>query len=191
MKMKSLSKGAIDFISKPMAFEKMRIFSKSLNTCLNTGPQKVLIVEENPKHARALAYFLETYHVNSEIKNSVDDGIKALREQDANCVIFDMELPAQNAYETLENIKKTPGLEHLPIIIFTGKSLSLSEETTIRQYADSIVVKTAYSYQRIIDEVSLFLHLVNENIRPEPESNIQKLRQIVRCVERENSIDCR
>jgi CheY-like chemotaxis protein len=33
----------------------------------------------------------------------------------------------------------------------------------IRQYADSIVVKTANSYQRILDEVSLFLHLVEEN----------------------------
>ncbi len=33
----------------------------------------------------------------------------------------------------------------------------------IKQYADSIVVKTARSYQRILDEVSLFLHLVEEN----------------------------
>ncbi|RYY87057.1 MAG: response regulator, partial [Chitinophagaceae bacterium] len=31
-----------------------------------------------------------------------------------------------------------------------------------KQYADSIVVKTAHSYQRILDEVSLFLHLVEE-----------------------------
>src|SRR5690606_32453333 len=33
----------------------------------------------------------------------------------------------------------------------------------IKQYADSIVVKTAHSYQRILDEVSLFLHLIEEN----------------------------
>jgi CheY-like chemotaxis protein len=51
----------------------------------------------------------------------------------------------------------------LPVIIFTGKNLSKSEEGKIRQYADSIVVKTAHSYQRILDEVSLFLHLVEEN----------------------------
>lgn len=166
MKMKSLSKGAIDFISKPVAFEKMTDIFHKLEYVLNQGPQKVLIVEENPKHAKALAYFLETYHVNSEIKNSISDGIKALKTQDVNCVILDMELPAQNAYETLEEVKKTPGLEHLPIIIFTGKSLSRVEEQRIRQYADSIVVKTAYSYQRIIDEVSIFLHLVEENNKP-------------------------
>jgi signal transduction histidine kinase/DNA-binding response OmpR family regulator/CHASE3 domain sensor protein len=174
MKMKSLSKGAIDFISKPVAFEKMNDIFQKLEYVLTQGPQKVLIVEENPKHAKALAYFLETYHVNSEIKNSIDTGIQALKNQDVNCVILDMELPAQNAYETLEQVKKTPGLEHVPIIIFTGKSLSRTEEQRIRQYADSIVVKTAYSYQRIIDEVSIFLHLVEENTKP-ADSQYKKL----------------
>ncbi|HEY2726367.1 MAG TPA: response regulator, partial [Parafilimonas sp.] len=55
------------------------------------------------------------------------------------------------------------GFENLPIIVFTGKSLSYTEEMHIKQYADSIVVKTAHSYQRILDEVSLFLHLVEQN----------------------------
>jgi hypothetical protein len=56
----------------------------------------------------------------------------------------------------LELIKQNPGLENLPIIVFTGKSLSSAEESRIKQYADSIVVKTAHSYQRILDEVALF-----------------------------------
>src|SRR5690606_38448092 len=66
-------------------------------------------------------------------------------------------------YETLEAIKRNEGLENLPIIIFTGKNLSKAEEIKIKQYADSIVIKTAHSYQRILDEVGLFLHLVEEN----------------------------
>jgi CheY-like chemotaxis protein len=74
-----------------------------------------------------------------------------------------MGIPDQKAYETLEALKKNAGMDNLPIIIFTGKNLSKTEEGKIRQYADSIVVKTAHSYQRILDEVSLFLHLVEEN----------------------------
>ena len=62
-----------------------------------------------------------------------------------------------------EAIKKKPGLENLPIIVFTGKNISKSEESRIKRYADSIVVKTAHSYQRILDEVSLFLHIVSES----------------------------
>ncbi|RZJ68807.1 MAG: response regulator, partial [Flavobacterium sp.] len=32
----------------------------------------------------------------------------------------------------------------------------------IKKYADSIIIKTAHSYQRMLDEVSLFLHIVEE-----------------------------
>ena len=163
VKTRSLSKGAIDFINKPVAFEQMGEIFEKIEEALSNHPRKVLIVEENPKHAQALSYFLGTFDVTAEIRNSVGDGIKALSQQQVDCVILDMGVPAQQSYDTLDQVRKTPGLEHLPIIIFTGKNLSHVEEMRIKQYADSIVIKTAHSYQRILDEVSLFLHLVEEH----------------------------
>ena len=138
-----------------------RIFQQ-LEEALSKGPKKVLIVEENAKHAEALAYFLENFNVNTEITGNIGSSITALQKQDVNCVILDMGVPDQHAYETLETVKNNKGLENLPIIIFTGKNLSRAEENRIRQYADSIVIKTAHSYQRMLDEVALFLHLVEE-----------------------------
>ena len=161
-KKESRMKGAVDFINKPMAFDQMQKVFKKIEEVLSKESKKVLIVEENPKHAKALAYFLETFNVSTEISNTVDRGVSALNKDEVDCVILDMGIPDQHAYETLEEVKRLPGLENLPIIIFTGKSLSKSEEMRIKQYADSIVIKTAQSYQRILDEVSLFLHLVNE-----------------------------
>lgn len=160
VKKESLIKGAVDFINKPVAVEQMQHMFSSIENALNKEPKKVLIIEENPKHARALAYFLDTYNVNAEIKGSVADGVDALKKKEIDCVILDMGIPDMNAYLTLETVKKSPGLENLPIIIFTGKNLSKAEESRIKQYADSIVMKTAHSYQRILDEVALFLHLV-------------------------------
>jgi len=155
--------GAVDFINKPIAFEQMRQMFQKLESALNKSPKKVLIIEENPKHAKALSYFLETYSVTASIRHTVPESINTLQQQDVDCVILDMGLPNQTSYEALENVKNTPGLEDLPIIIFTGKNLSHAEESRIRQYADSIIMKTAHSYQRILDEVALFLHLVEQN----------------------------
>jgi CheY-like chemotaxis protein len=163
VKTRSLAKGAIDFINKPVAFEKMGEIFEKIEQALSRHPRKVLIVEENPKHAQALSYFLETFNVNAEIRNNVGEGIQALNQNQVDCVILDMGVPAQHSYDTLDEVRKTPGLENVPIIIFTGKNLSHVEEMRIKQYADSIVIKTAHSYQRILDEVSLFLHLVEEH----------------------------
>ncbi|PZR20358.1 MAG: histidine kinase [Flavobacterium psychrophilum] len=175
MKQESLLKGAVNFLDKPVAYEQMPEIFQRIEHIVNKESQKVLIIEDNPKHAKALAYFLETYNINSEIKSDVTDGVDALKKQNIDCVILDMGIPDQQAYEILEGVKKNEGLENLPVIVFTGKSLSMKEELKIKKYADSIVVKTAHSYQRMLDEVSLFLHLVEENKGTEKKDTYKKL----------------
>lgn len=160
VKNESLLKGAIDFINKPMAFEQVPEILKKIEYVLSRDSKKVLIIEDNTKHAKALAYYLETFNINSEVQSNVSGSIETLKSKDVDCVILDMGIPDAHAYKVLEEAKRTSGLEKLPIIIFTGKSLSMAEEQRIKQYADSIVVKTAHSYQRMLDEVSLFLHLM-------------------------------
>jgi CheY-like chemotaxis protein len=167
MKNEGRMRGAIDFINKPVTTEQMQEIFQRIEYVLTQHPKKVLIVEENTQHAKALAYYLEGFEVNTEVTSQLDQTIQSFNERNADCVILDMGVPDQSSYNTLEAIKKTPGLEGLPIIIFTGRSMSHAEEMRIKQYADTIVIKTAHSYKRILDEVSLFLHLMEKD-RKEP-----------------------
>ncbi len=166
MKNESLLKGAIDFIDKPVALDKMKEIFEKIEYVVSRKSKKVLIVEDNSKHAKALAYYLGTFNINSELKTNISEGLQTLKDNEVDCVILDMGIPDKKAYETLEEAKKNPEFENIPIIIFTGKSLSMSEEQRIKQYASTIIVKTAHSYQRMLDEVSLFLHMVEENTKP-------------------------
>lgn len=176
MKNESLMKGAVDFIDKPLALEKMKDIFEKIEYVVSRKSKKVLIVEDNSKHAKALAYYLATFNINSELKTNINEGLHTLRHDEVDCVILDMGIPDQKAYETLEEARKNPEFANIPIIIFTGKSLSMNEEQKIKQYASSIIVKTAHSYQRMLDEVSLFLHMVEENTKPgSKESNFKKL----------------
>lgn len=160
LKNESLMKGAVDFINKPIAVEQIQDIFKKIEYVLTRHPKKVLIVEENRQHAKALAYYLETFDVNTEITTQVDRAIASVNDRSVDCVILG--IPDQKSYDTLETIRQTSALEDVPIIVFTGKSMSQAEELRIRQYADSIVVKTAHSFKRILDEVSLFLHLMDK-----------------------------
>ena len=162
VKKESLLKGAVDFISKPVAFEQLNTIFEKIEFVLSKKDKKVLIIEENYKHAKALAYYLGIYNVHTEIYQSVDESVSSLYKKEVDCVILDMSVTDTNSDQLLEKIRKNEGLENLPIILFTGKRLSQPEEFRIKKYADAIVLKTANSYQRILDEVSLFLHLVQE-----------------------------
>lgn len=150
--------------------DKMSEVFHRIENVLKKEPQKVLIVEENPVHAKALCYFLENFNIHPEIKDKVDDAIISLTKIDRSCVILDMGIQGEESYTALEEIKKTPGLELLPIIVFTGKNLSQMQEGRLKQYVNSIVIKTAHSYQRILDEVLIFLHLAQEKKEATPGS---------------------
>lgn len=170
VKQESLLKGAVNFLDKPVAYEQIPDVFRKIEHIVNRDSQKVLIIEDNPKHAKALAYFLETNDIKSEIKSEVNDGVTALQGANVDCVILDMGVPDKQAYELLENVKNE-SLDNIPVIVFTGKSLSMKEELKIKKYADSIVIKTAHSYQRMLDEVSLFLHLVEQNKKENNKKN--------------------
>ena len=174
-KKESLTRGAVDFINKPVALDQMAEIFRRIESVINHEKSKVLIVEENPKHAQALSYYLSSYQVQSSIAKSIPESIQALQNKDVNCVILDMGLPETRTYDNLEQIKSTPGFENIPIIIFTGKSFSRTEEQRIKQYADSIVIKTAHSYQRILDEVSLFLHIMDQQQKNKPTNGLERL----------------
>ena len=174
VKNESLLKGAVDFINKPMIPDQMSEVFRKIEVVLNRDPKKVLIIEDNTKHAKALAYYLSNFNINVEIQNDVSGGIRLLKNNAVDCVIMDMGVPDPQSYKLLEEAKKNKELDKIPIILFTGRSLSMTEEARIKQYADSIVVKTAHSYQRMLDEVSLFLHLMEIDKKPAEVGNFKK-----------------
>ena len=175
VKNESLEKGAIDFISKPMALGNMDAIFEKIEYVRNRSSKKVLIIEDNTRHAEALSYFLSTHDLHTEITHTVAGSQQALQKKEVDCVIFSREEAKENADETLDVLRRNKVLENIPIIVLTGKQISRGEEVRLRQYADSIVVKTAHSYQRVLDEVSLFLHLMDEGKEKEPSNVFGKL----------------
>ena len=162
VKKESLMGGAIDFINKPVAFEKLNTIFDKLDYVLNKKEKKVLIIEENNKHAKALSYYLSSQNIHTEISQSTKDSVNYLLKEEVDCVILDIGTSEVDSNLLMETIRKNEGLENLPVIIFTDKTISQPEEFELKKYADSIVLKTANSYKRIMDEVSIFLHLVQE-----------------------------
>jgi signal transduction histidine kinase/DNA-binding response OmpR family regulator/CHASE3 domain sensor protein len=161
----SLQKGAVNFVHKPVAIGNMDSFFAGVEKLLNQGGRKVIVVEDNLRHAQALAYFLGTHDLKLEIAATIAECAEMLPEERVHGVILSRGA-GRTESDTLEMIRQDPALGNVPIIVFTGANVPKVEEARLRRYANSIVVKTAHSYQRVLDEVSLFLHVVGEEDRP-------------------------
>src|SRR5207253_2910472 len=74
-----------------------------------------------------------------------------------------------------EKVKTDDRFKDLPIIVYTGKELTRREETRLRRYAESIIVKDARSPERLLDETSLFLHRVESRLPEEKRRMLEQL----------------
>jgi CheY-like chemotaxis protein len=79
-------------------------------------------------------------------------------------MVLDLKLPDRSGFALLEQVKKDERFRTLPVIVYTGKELTKREETRLRRYAETIVVKDASSPERLLDETSLFLHRVESRL---------------------------
>jgi CheY-like chemotaxis protein len=61
------------------------------------------------------------------------------------------------------------------VIVYTGKQLTRQEETRLRKYAETIIVKDARSPERLLDETALFLHRVEAQLPPERRRVLEQL----------------
>ena len=84
-----------------------------------------------------------------------------------DCMVLDLTLPDASGYELLEKMAGEDAYAFPPVIVYTGRALSADEEQRLRRYSQSIIIKGARSPERLLDEVTLFLHQVE--VRPAAE----------------------
>ncbi|MFT5821149.1 MAG: PAS domain S-box-containing protein [Crocinitomix sp.] len=156
----SVDAGAIDFINKPMAEQQLDEVFTRLNNSASGHPKNILIIEDNETHQMALKTYIEDGSKICFLASTAKEGIAILNKERIDCLILDMGLPDETGYSLLEKIRKQKKFETLPVIVYTGKNLSLKEEQKIKKFASVIVIKTVDSYKRLMDEIGLFLHTV-------------------------------
>jgi CheY-like chemotaxis protein len=90
-------------------------------------------------------------------------------------MVLDLGLRDMSGFELLERVKADPAIRELPIIVYTGKDLSSQEETQLRRYAETIIIKDVKSPDRLLDETALFLHRVESNLPAEKRRMLEQL----------------
>ena len=76
---------------------------------------------------------------------------------------MDLDLPDINGLTLLETLNESDDFEPIPVIVYTAKDLQREEEAMLRRYASRIILKAGESSERLLNEVSLFLHWLESN----------------------------
>src|SRR5205807_118150 len=175
---RALRAGAFAYMKKPAEREDLVKALLKIQTFLSRQRKNLMIVEDSEVERRSLVDLLAGDDVVTQEAGTAAEALEMLKSKPFDCLVLDLMLPDMAGIELLERIKSEVGLLQLPIVVHTGKDLSPEEEAHLSTLTSAIVVKDATSPERIVEEVTLFLHrpvaVLGAPLRKMLESSVDK-----------------
>ncbi len=160
----ALERGAVGYAMKPVHREQLVEAFKKLEAKLAQGMRHVLVVEDDERQRESIRQLLGSEDVQIVGVGTAGEALAQLKTATFDCVVLDLKLPDLSGYELLEKMAEHDEVSFPPVIVYTGRSLTRDEEQRLNRFSRSIIIKDARSPERLLDEVTLFLHQVESTL---------------------------
>ncbi len=170
-----LSRGAFAFVTKPSTTEDLDAALTRIREYSQPRRKRLLVVEDNPAEQMSTRELLGHDDIDIDMADSGASALRTLEDGEYDCVVLDLRLPDMTGFEVLEQLRDTPKLKDLPVVVFTGRELTPDEDAQLHTLARSVVVKDVESPERLLDETALFLHRVVADLPPEKQQMLDRL----------------
>jgi CheY-like chemotaxis protein len=142
-----------------------------------TAPRtkRLLIVEDSNIERQSIIELLSYNDIEVESVATGGEALQAMRTHTYDCVVLDLRLPDMTGFELMEKMQSEPALAEVPVVVFTGKELSATEQQRLKAMAKSIVLKDVQSPERLLDETALFLHRVVTDLPGSKQQMLERL----------------
>lgn len=174
-KMEALKLGAIDFLTKPVSPHLLENMFVKIEKTIAKPIKDLLIVEDNINQQKAIQKLLGEGDIKISTATTGDEAYKKILTGNIDAVILDIGLPDMSGDDLLKKIRSNEEISRIPIIIYTGKELSGEKRSLLDKYAESTILKTADSEQKLLDETTLFLHRVESELPEQQQRMLQMM----------------
>jgi len=172
----ALSLGAVGYMIKPVKREDLADAFKKLEVKLAQSMRRILVVEDDPVQQDSVKRLLAAPDVETVGVGTAAECLELLKKSTFDCMVLDLSLPDASGYSLLDTLSKEEAYSFPPVIVYTGRDLSADEEQRLRRFSKSIIIKGAKSPERLLDEVTLFIHQVVAEMPPEQQKMLAKAR---------------
>ncbi len=172
----ALAMGAVGYAMKPVNREQLAEALQKLEAKFSPGVRNVLVVEDDERQRESIRQLLQNEDVKITAVRTAADALARLRQTTFDCMVMDLNLPDFSGYELLQKMAEAEEVAFPPVIVYTGRSLTGDEEQRLRRFSKSIIIKDARSPERLLDEVTLFLHQVESKLPVERQRMLQVAR---------------
>jgi len=170
-----LKKGAIGFLSKPVTKKQLDDVFEKIRQISEKPLKRLLIVEDEPITRKSIEKLLKDDSLEIVSTDSGEKAVQLLKESKFDCLVLDLGLEDINGFDVLKEIQNDEKAKQVPVVIYTARDLSREEDELLKKYGSSIILKGAHSFERLLDETTLFLHQVESDFTGEKKKMSEKM----------------
>jgi CheY-like chemotaxis protein/signal transduction histidine kinase len=168
--------GAVGYAVKPTTREELKDVFAKLEAKLTQKVKRILLVEDDALQRDSIGRLIGDEDIEITAVGFAQDALDLLRDNVYDCMIIDLKLPDMLGNELLKRMSTEEICAFPPVIVYTGRNLTRDEETELMKYSRSIIIKGARSPERLLDEVTLFLHKVESELSNERQKMLRTAR---------------
>jgi CheY-like chemotaxis protein len=168
----ALKQGAVRYLGKPLADSSIDDVFDRIRQLRDAPAGRLLVVEDDETQRNSIRELLADTP-DLTVVGDGDEAIGLLDGADFDCVVVDLLLPGVSGLDLIGQIRSRH--PQIPIIVYTGKSLSREEEAQLNRFTQTIIVKDVRSPERLYDQVALWLHRKVADLPPHGREVIQRL----------------
>ncbi len=172
----ALHLGAIGYARKPARREDLLAVFDRLERRFTQKIKHILLVEDDALQRESMVKLIEDEDIAISAVASGAEALQQLRATVFDCMIMDLKLPDMQGSELLKEMSQQEIASFPPVIVYTGRSMTRAEEAELSKYSRSIIIKGARSPERLLDEVTLFLHKVESQLSSERQTMLKAVR---------------
>lgn len=117
----------------------------------------VFIIEDDPFVLRIYQRKLGNSGINVQLATNGVEGFERMKEAPPNLILMDLVMPQKDGFELIEDIKRTPSLQHIPIIVLSNLSQEKDIDRVKGMGVEEYFVKAHTSIHAVVDRVNQLL----------------------------------
>jgi hypothetical protein len=153
-RVRGLSVGATEYLVKPIPQEKL---AEILNVYQKPIEGEILVIDDDPDSAELIARTAAQLGLKTRRAEDGLQGIRMIQESPPAAIVLDLTLPGMDGFQILETLRLDAKLRNIPIIIVSGRVITVPEHHAIARSGCTYYTKGECSPRQIAQSLKTVL----------------------------------
>jgi len=149
--------GAAASVSKPVPAPQLNALLAQILASHPSDASRLLVVEDEPTNADLLRRMLEKQGWQVDHASNGLDALNVVAKRRPRLILLDLMMPGMDGIAFLEQLRRNPLADSIPVLVVTAKTLSAQDRTLLHGRVSDVIAKVTFTAVSLAEQINAIL----------------------------------